>query len=321
MTDVFSATVPIFLIVGLGFVATRIGLLRRPDMTVLAGYVVKVALPVLVFVSVSGRSLGEILNPTWLLTYGISAMALMGLGRVYARARRLPPARAATMAFAMSGTNNGFVGLPMFLILLPNVAGLSAGMAMLVDNTLLIPVALAMFEAVTGTGGHWLRRLAVILRRVVTHPMVIAITLALLLGALDLEVTGMIDRTLQMVAASSSAVALFSIGGMLVGLRLRGQVADILTAVGGKLLLMPALAVALVHALPLLGLPPLTGELRATVILTAALPSMTVMAAVAEQHGEGELGAASMMASTVVSFLTMSAWMMGLVAVGWLSVS
>jgi predicted permease len=45
---------------------------------------------------------------------------------------------------------------------------------------------------------------------------------------------------------------------------------------------------------------------------------MTVMAAVAEQHGEGELGAASMMLSTVVSFFTLTGWMIALRAVGWL---
>lgn len=318
MIDVLSATVPIFLIVAVGYVVTRIGMLKRSDMTVLSTYVVKVALPALVFVSVAGRSLGEILNPVWLLTYAISAMAMMGLGRLYARMRGLTPARAATLGFAMSGTNNGFVGLPMFLILLPNVAGLAAGMAMLVDNTLIIPVALAMFEAITGQGGPAAQRVSLIVRRVVTHPMVIAIVLALLLGALNLELTEILDRSVQLVANSSSAVALFSIGGMLVGLRLRAQLTDILTAVGGKLLLMPALAVGLVTVLPMLGLPALSHDLRAAAILTAALPSMTVMAAVAEQHGEGELGAASMMLSTVVSFLTLTGWMIALRAVGWL---
>ncbi|MDO5691848.1 MAG: AEC family transporter [Pseudomonadota bacterium] len=318
MIDVFSATVPIFLIVAVGYVVTRLGVLKRADMTVLSTFVVKVALPALVFVSVAGRSLGEILNPTWLLTYGVSAMIMMGLGNLYAKARGRSAARAATVGFAMSGTNNGFVGLPMFLILLPNVAGLAAGMAMLVDNTLIIPVALAMYEAITGAGGPLTHKLGVLVRRVLLHPMVIAIILALLLGALNLELTGMLDRAVQMVASSSSAVALFSIGGMLVGLQVRGQIADILTAVGGKLLLMPLLAVGLVNLLPTLALPTLSTDLRVAAVLTCALPSMTVMAAVAEQHGEGDLGAASMMLSTVISFFTLTAWMMGLRAVGWL---
>lgn len=318
MTDVLSATTPIFLIVGLGYVVTRIGVLTRADMTILSTYVVRVALPALVFVSVAGRSLGEILNPTWLLTYAVAALTMMGLGRLYAHLRGFPPARAATVAFAMSGTNNGFVGLPMFLILLPNIAGLAAGMAMLVDNTLVIPAALAMYEAVTGRGGSWQLRLAVIVRRVVTHPLVIAIILALILGSLDLQLTAILDRTVRLVANSSSAVALFSIGGMLVGLRLRAQTADLFTAVGGKLVLMPALAVGLVTLLPMLGLPALDSELRAAVVITAALPSMAVMAAVAEQHGEGELGAAAMMLSTVASFVTLTAWMVSLQAVGWL---
>lgn len=175
----------------------------------------------------------------------------------------------------------------MFLILLPEVAGLAVGMAMLVDNVLIIPVA-------------------------------IAIVAALLVEAFAVELPEVLDRSVNIVANSSSAVALFAIGGMLVGLKLRGQLRDILTAVGGKLLLMPVLAVALVTLLPMLGLPALTLELRVAAVLTAALPSMSVMATVAEQHGEGDLGAASMMLSMVCSFVTLTAWMLGLTAIGWL---
>jgi malonate transporter and related proteins len=317
--DILSATVPIFLIVGLGFALTRGGMLERQDMSVLSTYVVKLALPALIFINVLGRSFADILNSTYLLVYAIAAMAMVGLGVVWGRARGAGPARTATLSFAMSGTNNGFVGFPIFLLVLPEVAGLAVGMDMLVDNILIIPVALAMFESVAGRHHtHWGRRLTGIGLRVVTHPMVIALIAALALTWLGVELPAMLERAVTLVANSSSAVALFAIGGMLVGLRLKGQLADLVAAVSGKLVVSPAIAAALVVLLPLVGLPTLSHDLRAAVILTAALPSMSSVGAFAEQHGEGDFGAATMMLSTVVAFVTLTAWMVGLSAVGWL---
>ncbi len=319
MLDILSATVPIFLIVALGYALTRGGMFKRADMSVLATYVVKLALPVLIFVNVAGRSLGEILNPTYLLAYAVAAMAMMALGQLWAAARGVRgTVRAATVAWAMSGTNNGFVGFPIFLIVIPSYAGLAVGMDMLVDNILIIPVALAMFEALSGSGSSWGRRLLDIARRVITHPMVIAIILALLIDPLGITLPAMVDRSVNLIAQSSSAVALFSIGGMLVGLELRGQLSDLFAAVGGKLLVMPAIMLGLVFALPLLGLPDLPPELKVAAVLTGALPSMSIVAAVAEQHGDGDFGAAVMMLSTAVSFVTMTGWMLAMTGLGWL---
>ena len=232
------------------------------------------------------------------------------------RARGVRPVRAATLSLAVSGTNNGFVGFPIFLLLLPEVAGLAVGMDMLVDNVLIIPVAIALFEAASGQETHWGRRLTGTVLRVVTHPMVIAI--ALVFTAVGITLTPIVERAVTLVASSSSAVALFSIGGMLVGLSLHGQRADLAAAVTGKLLVMPVVAVALVLLIPLVGLPQLAPDLRAAVILTCALPSMSMAAALGEQYGEGEFGAAAMMFSTIVSFLTITGWMLALSAVGWL---
>ena len=70
--------------------------------------------------------------------------------------------------------------------------------------------------------------------------------------------------------------------------------------------------------LPMLGLPHLGSELRAAAVLTCALPSMSMVAALGEQYGEGEFGAAAMMLSTILSFLTLTAWMLVLGLLGWL---
>ena len=48
MLGILSATVPIFMVVGLGYATTRAGMFRRDDMSTFSKYVAKIALPLLV---------------------------------------------------------------------------------------------------------------------------------------------------------------------------------------------------------------------------------------------------------------------------------
>lgn len=318
--NVLSATVPIFLVVGVGFLCTRFGLFVRADMAILNRFVVKIALPLLVFVNVFGRSVAEIFNPAFLLTYALASLAMFALAHAWVAARKAPAVRAPYLGMAMGGTNNGFIGMAIFLISLPEVAGIAVGMDMIVDNVLIIPLTLFLAEkaAHSGTDTTALRTLGRSLRSVLTQPMVLAIILALALNAVGVTLPEVLDRSVRLLAQASSGVALFAIGGLLVGLRLGGMLTDVAFSLVGKLVAMPAIAWALVLGLEAIGLPPMPDELKSAAIITAALPTYSIFPAFAARHGEEGWATASTMAGTVVSFLTISAWMGLLTVVGWL---
>ncbi|MDO5533394.1 MAG: AEC family transporter [Propionibacteriaceae bacterium] len=337
MLEVLSATVPIFLVVGVGFLCTRAGLFARTDMAILNRFVVKIALPLLVFVNVFGRSASEIFNPAYLLTYALASMAMFALAHGWAAMRRAPLTRAAYLGMAMGGTNNGFIGMSIFLIALPEVAGIAVGMDMIVDNVLIIPLTLFLAEraaeaataradaasdaaagGASATGSTALRTLGRSLRSVITQPMVLAIIAALALNALGVTVPAVLERSVLLLAQASSGVALFAIGGLLVGLKLGGMLADVAFSLVGKLLLMPAVAWGLVVAFEASGLPPMSPDLKSAVIITAALPTFSIFPAFASRHGEQDWATASTMGGTVLSFVTISAWMGLLTFVGWL---
>ena len=318
MVDILSAVVPLFLVVATGYLCTRAGLFQRADMAVLSRFVVKVALPLLVFVNVAGRSAAEIFNPAYLLVYALSAVAMVGLGAAYARVARRTPARAAGLGLLMAGTNNGFMGFPMFLILVPEVAGAAVGMDMLVDNIVIIPLALVLLERATHGGeGSWVRRVATSLRNVLVHPMVVAILLALLLNALGVTQPAMVGRGVTLLAQATSGTALFAVGGTLVGLRHGGLLADIVVSAVGKLLVMPGIGVAVVLGLAAAGWP-LPAPLRAAAVITCALPTFSIAPALLQPYGEEELGSAAMMTQVVASAVTLTGWLLALRALGWL---
>lgn len=56
MIQVLEATLPIFLVVATGFAFTRGGVFAGEDMAILNRFIVKIALPLLVFTNLAGKS-------------------------------------------------------------------------------------------------------------------------------------------------------------------------------------------------------------------------------------------------------------------------
>ncbi|MGO1173739.1 MAG: AEC family transporter [Actinomycetaceae bacterium] len=317
MQHVLEATTPVFLVVALGYLLTRFGMFRREDAGVLSRFVVKVALPLLIFANLAGRSPAEVFHAAYLLTYALAALVMFGLAAVYARARGRGRLHAIFMGTGMAGTNNGFIGFPIFLILFTEQAGAAIGMGMIVDNALIIPLTLLLAEQATGTGSVRDRLVATV-RGVALHPMVLAIVAALALGAGGVEVPATVDRSIGLLSGAATGVALFSVGCMFVGLRIRGAVVDILATVTGKLAVMPAIALGVLLLLEAAGLPALPAELRAAAVLMCALPTYSIVPALAEGYGEADVPTASMMLGTMLSFLTLTGWMLVLTSAGWM---
>ena len=249
MNNIVTAIVPIFLVVGVGYGFVRFGPFSRDDMPVLSRFVVKVALPLLIFLNIYGKPASDIFQVTYLLTYAGAVLIMFGIAFGYSAAKKRTPARRAFLGMGMSSTNNGFIGLPIFLILLPEWAGAAVGMDMLVDNTLTIPLTLFLAEQAIGTGTIRERLISTV-RGVLLHPLVLAIIAALVLNAVGVVLPGFLHRSADLIAGTSTGVALFTVGGMLVGLQIKGALTDIFMIVGSKLLIMPTVAFGLLVGIP-----------------------------------------------------------------------
>ena len=75
----------------------------------------------------------------------------------------------------------------------------------------------------------------------------------------------------------------------------------------GKLIIHPALVALALWALPQVGLPAVEPLLRTAAILMAAMPMMGIYPILALKYGQEGFSAASLLAATTLSFLTVSA--------------
>ncbi|MDR7330426.1 AEC family transporter [Corynebacterium guangdongense] len=308
-----DAIVPVALVVALGYVLTRTGIFPREGIPALARFVVKVALPFLIFANIAAVDVTEVVNPGYLAVYAIVYALMMLLGVGYSRLASRSRHRGIFLGLGMSATNNGFMGYPIFLILLPDWAGVAIGMAMIIDNVIIIPVSLFLAERAAGGGtsaGEQIRRA---LRNLITHPLVIAVLGAILVSVSGWELPGVLASVTRMLGETASGVALFTIGGMLLGLDWRSTGRDTAVAVVGKLVVAPALALGLA-----LLMPGMDATSMAAVVILCALPAFSILPSLALDYGEEEFCAGAVMAQTLVSFATLAAWIGVVGALGWL---
>lgn len=303
MSQVLTVTSPVFILIALGFVAVRSGFLSKDELRVLGKFVLCFALPALLFRALAGRRFDELLDTRYLVAYALGSLVALAVGVLNAR-RRLGKdmALSALHGMGMACSNSGYVGFPIVSQLLGPPATVAFALTLMVENLLILPLGLALAEGRDQGGKGLVRLVGGILLRVLRSPLVIAIVAGLGFSILELRLPGPADLAIHMLAQAAAPVALFVVGGTLVGLRVKGMRRKLAQVVAGKLLLHPLLVF-----LGVLALPPADPALATAAVAFAAMPMMGIYPILAQKYGHEEFCAATLMVTTVLSFFSISA--------------
>lgn len=305
-SSVLAATAPIYLLILTGYLVVRCEVFTQEQMRVLGRFVTLIALPALLFRALSSRPLGDILNPRYLLAYGLGSLAVLaGVWWWARRYRHEGSAKSALLALGMANSNSAFIGYPVASQLVGGAtASVGLALAMLVENLLIVPLALAAADADDAAGGSLWHRLRVIVARLIRNPLIIAILVGLSVTALEIPVPDVLQRTVGVVAGAASPLALFVIGGALVGLRPGGMLRDVATVALGKLLLHPAMVLLVITVLP-----PADIHLQRAAVIYASVPMLSIYPVLAQKYGLDGLAAAALLVATTLSFVTINLWL------------
>lgn len=301
MLKVLNITVPVFLIIAMGYLAVRYKLFTYQELQGSGRFVMKVGLPALVFHTISMASFDSVFQAQYLLGYGLGSLLAFIFGWTFGKLfRRQSNLEAALSGGGMSMSNTGFIGYPLLVMAIGSSAGQYFAMNVLVENLLSLPLFIIMADAAKSNGGSRGAIVRDILRNLVRNPMILAIPVALVFTLTGLEVPVIIEKVTAMLSTASAPVALFVIGGGLVGLRLRGSLPDIALIGLGKLLVFPALTSSMVW---LLGG---SSEAIFAAALLASVPMLSIFPLLCAQYGYGPRGSAAMLMTVVLSFVTVS---------------
>ncbi len=344
--DILTVILPIYLLIGLGFVSVWREWLPKESVAGFGIFVRNFALPCAIFLVVAQRDLTEVLHPGFMLAFAVAS--LLSFTVSYSFARRVA-GHAASMvgilALAGSMSNGLMIGIPLITGLF-GVSALSViAQQLVIENALVLPLGLALAELgraqeqeqaqalaqkkaqgpASTTVGRAPRsglasRLGSVMRktafRVVTNPLIAALLLGLLVSLLNLPLPEAMVRSIDLLAASVGGMALVFIGAMLYGTDLRAALRGVMAAIAVKSAFHP-LAMALSfwgvmllwQAMGWLPIPPV--YINASIII-ATLPTIGVLPAVAAGFGHGRSISLAVLVMTVISMVTtpLTVWLL-----------
>lgn len=307
MLEILPITGPIYITILIGYLATRYGLFAKADMIVIGKFTVNLALPGLIFHSLSEKQFGDILNTSYLAAYLAGSLTAAAVGYLWSRGIRRNEAVVATCdALGMSCSNSGFIGFPILLLFLAPIAAICLALNMIVENLIMLPLFLALAENSSGERMSWHRLYAQTFKRLSRNPLVIALLAGLLVSVSGIELPVIAKRTVNLFAVASGVLSLFFIGGTLVDVPIKKMGIRIATITIGKLIFHPLAVFLMITLLPVAGLAPLTPDMTHAAVIMAAVPMLSIYSILALKYGQAHVCSAAMLITTIVSFFTLS---------------
>ena len=300
MTAVLDTVLPVFVLIGLGYGAVKRKFISDEGLRAMTLFVFVVASPALLFSGGTRPHEGGGGAAVALLTGALVIYAAAVIG-----ARRwggMDTAEAALFGLACVFGNTVMMGIPIILAAYGQ-AGLPSLLAILgVQTVVLLGTATVLTEFGLNAQAPWRRLVVASLQGIGRNPVVLAVIAAFVWTTLGLPVPGALRATLDLLGAAASPLALFCLGGSLVGLSAVAAWRETAVIATLKLIAQPLLVFAFAR---LLNLSPAETAVAVTI---AALPTGANAFILARRYATGaDRSGGAVVLTTALSVLTLSA--------------
>lgn len=257
----------IWVVILVGYLVGRTGVLGEQGRHVLSRVTFFVASPALLFTTLADSDPASVLGPMLWVAALSAALTAVAYYLVTAGLLRRPASESIIAAMSASTVNSANLGLPIALYVLGDMA--YAAPIILFQLALYQPINLAMLDATTS--GHRTTPIALLLATA-KNPMIIGSLLGLVVALTGIELPSMVLEPIELIAGASIPAMLMAFGISLVGSKplekKSGRRADVLIASAAKLLVHPLLAWVLAY-----WVFNLRGELLVASVIMAGLPT------------------------------------------------
>lgn len=309
MSALLDVILPVFLVIGFGWVATARGLISDSAVDGVMRFAQSFALPVLLFKNVAVLDLSVAYQPGLMLSFYIGAFSGFAFGFAGARwVFRRPLTDCVAIAFACTFSNSLLLGVP--------ITERAYGSAALAGNFAIISVhapliysagiiAMEWARSHEAGGKRWTGVVVQVLRAVVTQPLVVGIACGFAVNLSGVAQPGFFGAAVEMVARAGLPAALFGLGGVLWRYKPEGDKGAIAMVVFASLILHPVIA----YGLGRLGFGLGVDALRSVTVTAAMAPGVNAYM-FAHMYGVGKrVTASAVLMATGLSILTTWGWL------------
>lgn len=301
MLAAFLTVLPIFLVIALGWAATRLRLIGEKTGEGLSDYVFVIAIPALLFRSLVSAKWPDIQPWSfWASYFGALALVWAAASLVARRAFGRSAEEAVVAGIATGYANTVLIGIPLILRVFGEEGAVPLFLLIAVHTPVTIAVATLLVESAGGAGG----KAVSIARKLARNPIILAILAGMAWRAFGIPLPDSAMATIKFIGDSAAPCALFAMGTALSRYGLGGEPRLLALIVALKLVVHP-LAVWLL-ASQVFGLPPLW---TAVATVLASCPAGVNAYLFAERHRVGmALASGAIAVTTVISIASISFW-------------
>lgn len=303
MDALLTVSVPVFGLIGCGYLAARFGVLGPQSSEALNRFVYYFALPAMLFIFVARAPLEEIFYWPFLAAWGGSLALTYALTAVIGRfLLRDTLATLALRSMNASFANTGYMGIPLAVTAFGDPAALPAIIATAAMSIVLISVTIAFIETDLSQRASPLGIGRDVGAGFVTNPLVVSVIAGALVPALGIPLPVPLTRFLDLLSAAAGPCALFAIGLFVASQSVRARLRDAALITAIKLIVHPLIAWILVTTV--FKLDPLWASVT---VLMAALPAGANCFVLAQRYNVfvAQTSAVILM-STIISVITVS---------------
>ncbi len=296
LQGVMDLQLMMFLEIGIGWYLRKKNLITEEGKKVLTDLVIDLILPCNIIQSFLIKLDREILMKGFQILV-ISVLLQMFCTAISAVAyNRIEKEKRTVLQYATVCSNAGFLGNPV-------AEGLFGSMGLLYASVYLIPQRIVMWSAGVSYFTESPSKKEVV-KKVLTHPCIVAVIIGLVLMALQLPLPSFLTRTLGSLSSATTPMTMLLIGSIMAGADLRTMVTRITVMFSAVRLVLIPLAVfvgcLIFHVDATVG--------GVSVILAAMPAGSTTAILAARYHRDEEFASKCVVLTTVLSMIAIPVW-------------
>ncbi|EEF23015.1 conserved hypothetical protein, partial [Ricinus communis] len=266
----FSIVLPIFALIGVGWLARYRGWMGEAGAFEMNRFVVYLGMPALLFQIMAKSSWNQLDQPGFIAAFGLASAAIYLMTVLVGRWRGEALADASLGGLNAAYANVGFIGFPLCLAAFGPSSMTPVTITAILTVCVLFGVAVTVVELGVSEGGSMRRIAGRVAWSLGRNPMLLAPALGALYAGVAAPLPEGADRFLTLLAHAASPCALVSLGLFIADQRGRPRLPALSVQVALKLVGQPALTWVLAACVFHLS-PPMTGM----AVVLAALPTGT----------------------------------------------
>ena len=308
-----NVTMPIFLVMVIGYILKQIGMLNDNFVTVANKFNFKVTLPFMLFKDIAGVDIKAVFDIKYVLFCAIVSTICFWV--VWGTAKLLVRDKTIRGAFVQSSFRGS--AAVMGLAFIQNIYGSSAmGPLMIVSAVPLyniFSVIVLTFEANDSTGIDKKAKIRQAGINICKNPIILSILAGLIVGLLEIQFPTLVNKTVSNVAQMATPLALITIGAGFEGRKALAKIAPTMAASMIKLVLQPLVF------LPVAAWMGFSGEKMIAILIMLASPTTQSCYIMAKSMNNDEVLTASVIVTTtLMAAFTLTGWIFLLKTLGYI---